>query len=105
VPQIIEVCPVNELKPGEMRLVDVDDLEIGVFNCAGSVYAIENRCSHDDGPLSDGTLDQSTCTIECPRHGSLFDLTTGKPKTLPAYVPVDTFPVIIDHDMIKLEVD
>ncbi|MDX6402060.1 MAG: 3-phenylpropionate/trans-cinnamate dioxygenase ferredoxin component [Gaiellaceae bacterium] len=104
-PQIIEVCPVNELKPGEMRLVDVDDLEIGIFNCAGSVYAIENRCSHDDGTLIEGQLDQDTCTIECPRHGSLFDLKTGKPKTLPAYVPVDTFPVIIDHDMIKLEVD
>jgi 3-phenylpropionate/trans-cinnamate dioxygenase ferredoxin subunit len=88
-----------------MRLVDVDDLEIGIFNCAGSVYAIENRCSHDDGTLIEGQLDQDTCTIECPRHGSLFDLKTGKPKTLPAYVPVDTFPVIIDHDMIKLEVD
>ncbi len=104
-PQIIEVCSLNELKPGEIRLVEVEDLEVGVFNCAGSVYAIENRCSHDDGPLIDGELDQATCTIECPRHGSLFDLKTGKPKTLPAYVPVDTFPVIIDQDMIKLEVD
>ncbi len=104
-PQIIEVCSLNELKPGEMRLVDVDDLEVGVFNCAGAVYAIENRCSHDDGTLIEGVLDQETCTIECPRHGSLFDLKTGKPKTLPAYVPVDTFPVIIDQDMIKLEVD
>jgi 3-phenylpropionate/trans-cinnamate dioxygenase ferredoxin subunit len=105
VPQIIEVCPVNDLRPGEMRLVDVDDLEIGLFNCAGTVYAIEDRCSHDDGTLIDGVLDQEACTIECPRHGSLFDLKTGKPKTLPAYVPVDTFPVIIDQDMIKLEVD
>ena len=104
-PQIIEVCPVNDLKPGEMRLVEVDDFEIGIFNCAGSVYAIENRCSHDDGPLIDGVLHEEACAIECPRHGSLFDLKTGKPKTLPAYVPVDTFPVIIDHDMIKLEVD
>jgi 3-phenylpropionate/trans-cinnamate dioxygenase ferredoxin subunit len=50
-------------------------------------------------------LHEENCAIECPRHGSLFDLKTGKPKTLPAYVPVDTFPVIIDHDMIKLEVD
>ncbi len=104
-PQVIEVCSLNELQPGEMRLVEVDDLEVGIFNCAGAVYAIENRCSHDDGPLIDGELDQATCTIECPRHGSLFDLKTGKPKTLPAYVPVDTFPVIIDQDMIKLEVD
>jgi 3-phenylpropionate/trans-cinnamate dioxygenase ferredoxin subunit len=105
VPQTIDVCSLDELKPGQMRLVDVDELEIGVFNCAGTVYAIENRCSHDDGPLVDGLLDQEMCVIECPRHGSLFDLKTGKPKTLPAYVPVDTFPVIIDQDMIKLEVD
>ncbi len=104
-PQVIEVCPVSELPPGGMRLVEWEDLEIGVFNCAGTVYAIEDRCSHDNGTLSDGELDQQACTIECPRHGSLFSLANGKPLTLPAYVPVDTFPVIIEHKTIKLEVD
>ncbi len=104
-PQVIEVCPLNELGPGEMRLVEHDDLEIGVFNCAGTVYAIEDRCSHDDGPLVEGELDEAACTIECPRHGSLFDLKTGKPLTLPAYVPVDTFPVIIEDETIKVEVE
>jgi 3-phenylpropionate/trans-cinnamate dioxygenase ferredoxin component len=103
-PEIIEVCSLSELAPGERRLVEFDDLEIGVFNCAGTVYAIEDRCSHDDGPLVEGQLDQDACTIECPRHGSRFDLATGKPKTLPAYIPVDTFPVIIEDDKIKLEV-
>jgi 3-phenylpropionate/trans-cinnamate dioxygenase ferredoxin subunit len=101
----IDVCPLNELSPGESRLVEWEDVEIGVFNCAGTLYAIEDRCSHDDGPLVDGELDEERCTIECPRHGSLFDLRTGKPKTLPAYVPVDTFPVIIEDDTIKLEVE
>jgi 3-phenylpropionate/trans-cinnamate dioxygenase ferredoxin component len=105
VPQIVEVCPLSELPPGAMRLVEHDDLEIGVFNCAGTVYAIEDRCSHDDGPLVEGTLDQDECTIECPRHGSLFDLKTGRPKTLPAYVPVETFPVLIDDEIIRLEVE
>jgi 3-phenylpropionate/trans-cinnamate dioxygenase ferredoxin component len=105
VPQVVEVCPVEQLKPGEMRLVEWEDLEIGVFNCAGTVYAIEDRCSHDNGPLVEGELDQGTCTIECPRHGSLFDLKTGKPLTLPAYVPVETFPVIIESETIKLEVE
>ena len=104
-PQIIEVCPVDQLPPGGMRLVEWDDLEIGVFNCGGTVYAIEDRCSHDDGPLVEGTLHEQTCTIECPRHGSRFDLKTGKPLTLPAYVPVDTFPVIIEQETIKLEVE
>jgi len=88
-----------------MRLVEHDDLEIGVFNCAGTVFAIEDRCSHDDGPLVEGELDEQDCTIECPRHGSRFDLRTGKPLTLPAYEPVETFPVIIEDDTIKLEVE
>ncbi len=88
-----------------MRLVEFDDFEIGVFNCAGTVYAIEDRCSHDDGPLVEGELDEQTCTIECPRHGSRFDLKTGRPITLPAYVPVDTFAVIIEDETIKLEVE
>ena len=103
-PEMVDVCPVSELMPGQMRLVEYDSLEIGVFNCDGQFYAIEDRCSHDDGPLAEGILDPETCTVECPRHGSIFDLKTGRPKTLPAYQPVDTFPVIIDDDMIKLEV-
>jgi 3-phenylpropionate/trans-cinnamate dioxygenase ferredoxin component len=105
VPEIIEVCSVNDLPPGEMRLVEWDNVEIGVFNCGGSLYAIEDRCSHDDGPLAEGEFDTENCTVECPRHGSLFDLKTGKPLTLPAYVPVDTYPVIIEDETIKLEVE
>jgi 3-phenylpropionate/trans-cinnamate dioxygenase ferredoxin subunit len=105
VPQVIDVCPISQLPPGERRLVEWEDLEIGLFNCGGTVYAIEDRCSHDDGPLIEGELDEQACTIECPRHGSLFDITTGKPKTLPAYVPVDTFNVIIEDETIKLEVE
>jgi 3-phenylpropionate/trans-cinnamate dioxygenase ferredoxin component len=103
--ETIDVCPLSELPPGGMRLVEWEDLEIGVFNCAGTIYAIEDRCSHDNGPLVEGELDQETCTVECPRHGSQFDLATGVPKTLPAYRPVETFPVVIDDDMIKLEVE
>jgi 3-phenylpropionate/trans-cinnamate dioxygenase ferredoxin component len=102
---MIDVCPVGELGPGERRLVEWDDLEIGVFNCGGNLYAIEDRCSHDDGPLAEGEFDTENCTVECPRHGSLFDLRTGQPKTLPAYEPVDTFAVIIEDETIKLEVE
>ncbi|HZX54874.1 MAG TPA: Rieske 2Fe-2S domain-containing protein, partial [Ilumatobacteraceae bacterium] len=73
-PEIIDICPRDELPPGAMRLVEWEDLEIGVFNCAGSFYAIEDRCSHDNGPLAEGEFDQGKCVVECPRHGSLFDL-------------------------------
>ena len=103
--EIIDICPVSELPPGRMRLVEHEDLEIAVVNCNGTFYAIEDRCSHDDGPLVEGGLDQEKCTVECPRHGSLFDLKTGKPLTLPAYVPVDTYTVTVENDTIKLEVD
>ena len=101
----VTVCPAAELADGEMRLVDVEGRKIGVFNCGGDLYAIEDRCSHDDGPLAEGEFDSQACTVECPRHGSLFDLTTGRPKTLPAYVPVETFSVTIEDDAIQLEVD
>jgi 3-phenylpropionate/trans-cinnamate dioxygenase ferredoxin subunit len=103
--EIIEICSLSELPPGAKRIIEWEDLEIGVFNCNGDFFAIEDRCSHDDGPLAEGDFDPDTCTVECPRHGSLFDLRTGAPKTLPAYVPVDTFPVVVEDDVIKLEVD
>jgi 3-phenylpropionate/trans-cinnamate dioxygenase ferredoxin subunit len=103
--EMIEVCPAAEMSSGEMRLVEtIEGAKIGVFNCGGTLYAIEDRCSHDDGPLAEGPFDAATCTVECPRHGSLFDLTSGRPKTLPAYQPVQTYPVTIEDDTIKLEV-
>jgi 3-phenylpropionate/trans-cinnamate dioxygenase ferredoxin subunit len=101
----VTVCAEGELPAGEMRLIEVDGRKIGVFNCAGELYAIEDRCSHDDGPLAEGEFDAEACTVECPRHGSLFDLTTGRPKTLPAYVPVETFEVSVEDDTIQIEVD
>jgi 3-phenylpropionate/trans-cinnamate dioxygenase ferredoxin subunit len=100
----IEVCPLAELGPGAMRLVEHEGVKIGVFNCDGELYAIEDRCSHDDGPLAEGEFSPETCTVECPRHGSLFDLTTGRPKTLPAYAPVRTFATAVVDDTIVLEV-
>ena len=101
----IDVCPAAELAAGEMRLIEAPDgAKVGVFSCDGSLYAVEDRCSHDDGPLAEGEFDASACTVECPRHGSLFDLTSGRPKTLPAYQPVQTYPVTIEDDIVKLEV-
>ena len=103
--EVIDVCPLSELPPGAMRLVEWEDLEIGVFNCGGELLAIEDRCSHDGGVLLDGELDQAACTVECPRHGSLFDLRSGKPLTLPAYQPVETFPVTVEDGVVRVEVE
>jgi 3-phenylpropionate/trans-cinnamate dioxygenase ferredoxin subunit len=101
----ISVCPLSELPPGEMRLIEHEERKIGVFNCGGTLHAIEDRCSHDDGPLAEGEFDPESCTVECPRHGSLFDVSSGRPKTLPAYAPVQTFPTAVEDGTITLEVD
>ena len=102
---LIDVCRLEDLPPGAMRLVEWEDLEIGVFNCNGEILAIEDRCSHDNGALVEGELDQAGCTVECPRHGSLFDLRTGRPLNLPAYRPVETFEVTVEDGLIRLDVD
>jgi 3-phenylpropionate/trans-cinnamate dioxygenase ferredoxin component len=102
---LVEICPVEELPPGAKRVVAWEDLEIGVVNCGGDILAIEDRCSHDDGDLMEGDVDEETCTVECPRHGSVFDLRTGQPLNLPAYIPIDTYPVQVADGVIKVEVD
>ena len=60
--------------------------------------------AHDDGPLAEGEFDPSACTVECPRHGSLFDITSGRPKTLPAFQPVEVFAARVEDGDVKLEV-
>ena len=102
---LIDICPLAELPPGTLRRVETEDAEIGVFNCGGELLAIEDRCSHDDGELLEGEVDWDDCRVECPRHGSWFDLRTGSPLTLPAYVPVETFPVSVEDGVIRVEID
>lgn len=98
------VCNTDELAEGEMRLIEVDGRKVGVFNCGGDLLAIEDRCSHDDGPLVEGDWEPDRCVVVCPRHGANFDIRTGRPLTLPAYEPVDTFPVLVEDGMIRVEI-
>jgi 3-phenylpropionate/trans-cinnamate dioxygenase ferredoxin subunit len=86
----------GDIGPGETKDFAVEEHSILVANCAGSYYAIEDRCTHDDGPLAEGRLDG--CQIECPRHGARFDMKTGKALTLPAFIPVAAFPVRVTAD-------
>jgi 3-phenylpropionate/trans-cinnamate dioxygenase ferredoxin subunit len=101
----IEVCPLDELPPGAMRLVPAGGLIVGVFNCGGSLLAIEDRCSHDDGPLAEGEWDPEACVVVCPRHGSRFDLETGIPMSLPAFEAVRTFPVSVRDGVVVVDVE
>ena len=101
----LDVAPADEFPPGSAKLIVAGPLiTIGVYNCGGNLYAIEDRCSHDDGPLCEGEWDEELCRVICPRHGSAFDLATGQPLSLPAFEPVDTYPVRIVDGVVKVEV-
>lgn len=104
-PERHEVCAVAELGPGARRRIEADGISILVINCDGEFLAIEDRCSHDGEELDGGPLNCAAGTIECPRHGSLFDLRSGRPKTLPAYLPVEVFEVEVAGDRIVVLVD
>jgi 3-phenylpropionate/trans-cinnamate dioxygenase ferredoxin subunit len=101
----IEVAPLAEFPPGSVKLVELGFVSIGVYNCGGDLLAIEDRCSHDDGPLCEGDWEPEDCRVTCPRHGSSFDLRTGRPLSLPAFQPVPIYPVRVDENgMVKVEV-
>ncbi len=99
------VGPLEELPPGEMKLVEHQPFNVGVYNCDGELHAIEDRCSHDDGPLCLGNWDAEACSVVCPRHGASFDLESGRALTLPAYLPVRTFPVRVEDGVVVVELD
>ena len=87
-----------------METTQAGGLRVLVVKCAGELYAIESRCSHEDAPLDDGELDEQSCCVECPRHGSRFDLRTGRSLNLPAHQPVEVFDVVVEDGVVVVEV-
>jgi 3-phenylpropionate/trans-cinnamate dioxygenase ferredoxin subunit len=92
-----------ELPPGGKKLVEIDGRAIAVFNIDGVLYAIDDICTHDGGPLADGEL--IGCEIECPRHGARFDVRTGRPLCMPAIEPVSVHSVELRGDDIFVAAD
>src|SRR5262249_35131170 len=80
----LAVCPGGELPRGRTKIVRAGELAVCVYNIDGELYAIEDRCSHDDGPLCEGDWDPDEGVVICPRHGANFDIRTGDALTLPA---------------------
>jgi len=99
----VTVARVEELAPGERRIVDVDDTQIVVFNLGGQYYAIEDVCTHDGGKLTGGALEGDQ--IVCPRHGARFCIRTGAALSAPAYEPTSTFPVRMVNGVIEVRDD
>lgn len=100
--EFIKVAETGELPPGKTKLVFVKGEKIALYNVDGTYYATDDMCTHAEASLSEGLLEGET--IECPRHGSKFNLKTGRPLTLPAIKPVKTYPVKVEGSDIKIEI-
>jgi 3-phenylpropionate/trans-cinnamate dioxygenase ferredoxin subunit len=94
----VKVASLGELPPGAKKLLDLDGRAIALFNVEGQVYAIDDVCTHDGGPLAEGELEGAE--IRCPRHGARFDVRTGKALCFPAFEPVETLAVEVRGDEI-----
>jgi 3-phenylpropionate/trans-cinnamate dioxygenase ferredoxin subunit len=100
---LIKACRVDQLKPGEaLRLNHTPP--IAVFRLDDGYYATEDTCTHAQASLAAGDVDLEECTVECPYHGSLFEVRTGQVLSLPANKPVKTYPVEIVNDEVFVEI-
>ncbi|MHB8718799.1 MAG: non-heme iron oxygenase ferredoxin subunit [Candidatus Dormibacteria bacterium] len=86
--QWIELGSTDDVPPGHAARAEIDETPIALFNVDGEFFCLDDTCSHAQASLSDGDLDVRRCAIECPLHGSAFDLRTGQPLSLPAVEPV-----------------
>ncbi len=99
----IDVARVDELTPGNRKIIMTDVAEIVVFNLDGDFFAIEDVCTHDGGELASGLRDGDQ--IICPRHGARFCIRTGKVLTPPAYEDIETFPVRVDQGVVQIDIE
>jgi len=86
--EFFNVGRLDEVRPGSKLLVDHNGRALAVFNVDGTLYAIDDVCTHDGGPLAEGEF--LGCEVRCPRHGARFDVRTGKALGFPAFEPVAT---------------
>lgn len=98
----VKVGTRSDIIAGEVKVFEVNGRSIAVANIDGDgLYAIDNLCTHDNGPLGEGTLDDGL--VECPRHGARFDVKTGAAKSLPAVRAVRTYPIKVEGDDISVD--
>jgi 3-phenylpropionate/trans-cinnamate dioxygenase ferredoxin subunit len=101
----VRVCKQEELQPGLAVRVELEGQPVAVFNVDGEVFAIGDTCSHEESSLSEGFIDPEEVAVECPKHGAMFDLRTGKNLTLPATRPVPAYKVRVENGEIYVETD
>ncbi len=98
--EFLEIVPSDQLPEGERLYIDVGSKQIVIFNLAGKLFAIGDVCSHDNGPVGTGEIEENE--IICPRHGGRFDIHSGKATSLPAVVDIPAYPVRVVDGMIEI---
>jgi 3-phenylpropionate/trans-cinnamate dioxygenase ferredoxin subunit len=99
----VEVTELDKLPRDRGVRVTIGDHRIAMFRIADHVYAIGDRCSHAEASLAEGEVWDTS--VECPRHGSEFDLKTGEPQALPATAPVPVYQVSIEDGTVYVELE
>jgi 3-phenylpropionate/trans-cinnamate dioxygenase ferredoxin component len=101
----VAVATLSEVPDPSSLLVEVGDNLVVLIHAAGHVYALDDVCTHDGGPLSDGPVDVAGLTIACPRHGAKFSLTDGAAVTMPATKPTRSHEVRIEGETISVRLN
>jgi 3-phenylpropionate/trans-cinnamate dioxygenase ferredoxin component len=96
--EFVAVAKFGEIEEGKVKVVRVGDAPIGLTKVEGEFFAFADVCTHDDGPVAEGELDEYI--IECPRHGAKFDIRTGKARQLPAVTPIPVYAVKVEGDTV-----
>ncbi len=100
--EFVEVALLDEIPVGASKLVEVEGVRVALFNLEGTLYAIEDVCTHDGGPLVEGEIVNGHEVI-CPRHGARFDIRTGAALSLPAFEATNSYEVKVDGNTVLLE--
>jgi 3-phenylpropionate/trans-cinnamate dioxygenase ferredoxin subunit len=96
----VPVAKISEIPDPGSLLVEVGERLVALIHAAGHFYALDDVCTHDGGPLSEGPVDPQEKTIACPRHGAKFDLKTGAALTMPATRPTKAHDVKLEGDQV-----
>jgi 3-phenylpropionate/trans-cinnamate dioxygenase ferredoxin subunit len=94
-PETVTLCRVDEMESGQARRFDVAGHRIALVRTGDAFHAVSDRCSHEDYSLAEGEVWVDECEIECPRHGSTFNLLTGSPCSLPATQAIAVYQVAV----------
>ena len=101
-PEFLKVATTDEIPAGQAKLVEINGIEIAIFNISGSYHAIDNTCTHVGGPLCEGEI--AGAEVTCPWHGAVFDVTSGQVLGPPAASSVKRYNVRVEGADIEVEV-